>query len=88
MDRNLVLSRPFWVGSVASTALALVHPLYYLYYLGVLTPQVLNQGAAFHIPTLTEFGAPLVDLNIGLLVHANRRRDTGYDFVLMGARPY
>lgn len=69
MDRNLLRRRRFWIGSAASIALALVHPLYYLYYQGVLTPQVLNRGAAFHVPTPTEFVAPLVDLNIGLLVN-------------------
>ena len=69
INRDWLRTRRFWVGSAASGVLALLHPLYYLYFLHVYTPQVLNHGANAHVPTLAEFAAPVTDLNIGLLVN-------------------
>lgn len=61
------LRRPtFWLAGVLAVAVAALHPLYYLSRLGVPTPQVLNGGTSFRIPTLKEFVAPALDLNVGL----------------------
>ncbi len=59
--------RRFWVGAAIGCALAVLHPAYYMLTLGVTTPQVVTGAAKLHVPTLEEMGAPLFDLNIGLL---------------------
>ncbi|MCA9878763.1 MAG: hypothetical protein KC442_13310 [Thermomicrobiales bacterium] len=52
---------------VATTCtLALLHPAYYLWRLGVATPQQLNGGIAGMPPNLTRYLAPLLDPDIGM----------------------
>lgn len=53
--------------AIASVAIALIHPLYYLNTLGVVTPQLLNGGIAGTMPTTTRILAPLLDPGIGFV---------------------
>ena len=62
-DRRLLTG-----ASVAGT-LALLHPIYYEWRWGLLTPQLV-MGTQARVPTLQEFGAVLWDPNIGLFSHA------------------
>lgn len=59
----------FWVGASVGTALALLHPMYYLWRLGVPNPQLLG-GVEPRVPTVHEWGAVIWDPNIGLLFQA------------------
>jgi len=59
----------FWCGASVAAALALLHPLYYLWRLGVPNPQLL-WGVEPHVPTVQELGAVIWDPNIGLLFQA------------------
>lgn len=66
--RPALLRMPtFWLAGVMACGIAVLHPIYYLIRLGVFTPQVLNGGTSFRIPTLKEFLAPALDLNLGLV---------------------
>ena len=57
---------PFLAAALAiSWALALAHPLYYLWHLGRVSP--LRDTVLRHVPNLTELRAVLVDPNLGLL---------------------
>jgi hypothetical protein len=51
----------------ASLAISLLHPAYYLWRLGVVTPQQLNGGIQPGIPTWGRYLAALTDPDIGLL---------------------
>jgi hypothetical protein len=53
--------------ALASVSVALLHPVYYLYRLGVYTPQELNGGIAGAWPSPSHFLAPLIDPEIGFL---------------------
>jgi hypothetical protein len=53
--------------AVATVAVALLHPAYYLHRLGVFTPQELNGGIAGAWPTAGKYLAPLIDPDIGLM---------------------
>jgi hypothetical protein len=59
----------FWLGASVATALALLHPMYYLWRLGVPNPQFLG-GVEPRVPTISELGAVIWDPNIGLLFQA------------------
>jgi hypothetical protein len=59
----------FWIGASVATALALLHPMYYLWRLGVPNPQLLG-GVEPRVPTVTELGAVIWDPNIGVLFQA------------------
>jgi len=59
----------FWIGASVASALALLHPLYYLWRLGVPNPQLLA-GVEPRVPTVTELGAVIWDPNIGVLFQA------------------
>ena len=59
----------FWIGASAAAALALLHPAYYLWRLGVPNPQMFA-GVHPHVPAVAEMGAVLWDPNVGLLWHA------------------
>ena len=59
----------FWIGASVATALALLHPVYYLWRLGVANPQFLG-GVEPRLPTIGELGAVIWDPNIGLLFQA------------------
>ena len=59
----------FQAGASIALALALAHPLYYLWRLGVPNPQLLG-GVAPQVPTVKELGAVIWDPNIGLLFQA------------------
>jgi len=59
----------FWTGAAVASALALLHPAYYKWRWGLLTPQLL-QGTDFRLPTVQEWGAILWDPNLGLLFNA------------------
>lgn len=56
-----------WLGGATGVAIAAWHPSWYLWRLGRLTPLV---ESPIHVPRLERLVAPLVDLNIGLVVHA------------------
>jgi hypothetical protein len=67
-SRPSLLRMPtFWLAGAVAVAIAALHPMYYLARLGVFTPQVLNGGTSFRVPTVKEFVAPVSDLNLGLL---------------------
>lgn len=51
----------------ATVAVAGLHPAYYRWRLGVVTPQELNGGIAAGVPSPARYLAPLVDPNLGLL---------------------
>jgi hypothetical protein len=53
--------------AMTSLVIALLHPLYYVIRLGVLTPQELNGGIAGEAPSLARYLAPVTDPDIGLL---------------------
>jgi hypothetical protein len=53
--------------AAAGVILALLHPAYYRWRLGVLTPQELNGGIAGSAPTLDRLLAPLIDPQIGFV---------------------
>ena len=53
--------------ALASAAVALLHPAYYLLRLSVFTPQELNGGVAGVWPTASVYLTPLIDPNIGFL---------------------
>jgi hypothetical protein len=53
--------------AIAAVGISLVHPVYYLWRLGVLTPQQLNGGIADELPSLDRFLAPTLDPDIGFL---------------------
>lgn len=53
--------------AVASVAITLIHPAYYLLRLGVVTPQQLNGGIAGMFPSWDRYLAPLIDPDIGFL---------------------
>ncbi len=61
---------PLW-GQVALVAATVVvaglQPVYYVWKLGVVTPQALNGGISAGVPSPARYLAPLVDLNLGLL---------------------
>jgi hypothetical protein len=59
----------FWIGASVATALALLHPMYYLWRLGVPNPQLLG-GVEPRVPTVNELGAVMWDPNIGVLFQA------------------
>jgi len=59
----------FWIGALVASALALLHPAYYKWRWGLLTPQLL-QGTDVRLPTVQEWGAVLWDPNLGLLFNA------------------
>ena len=59
----------FWTGALIASALALLHPTYYQWRWGLLTPQLL-QGTDLRLPTVQEWGAILWDPNLGLLFNA------------------
>ena len=59
----------FWLGASVAAALALLHPMYYLWRLGVANPQLLG-GVEPRVPTFHELGAVIWDPNIGLLFQA------------------
>jgi hypothetical protein len=67
VDRSRVRSRLFWVSLASATAIAAIHPIYYLSRLGTLTPQALTRGAVWHVPSRPELGAFIWDPNVGLL---------------------
>ena len=50
-----------------AVAVSLLHPIYYLARLGVVTPQQLNGGIAANVPSPTRYLAPLIDPDIGFL---------------------
>ncbi len=56
----------FWMGASVASALALLHPLYYQWRLGVLNPQLLG-GVQARVPSIWEMGAVVWDPNVGLL---------------------
>lgn len=51
----------------ATVVVAGLQPAYYLWKLGVVTPQELNGGIAAGMPSPTRYLAPLIDPNLGLL---------------------
>lgn len=53
--------------AVASIAITLIHPAYYVMRLGVVTPQQLNGGIAGIFPSWNRYFAPLLDPDIGFL---------------------
>jgi hypothetical protein len=53
--------------AIASSGIAALHPAYYLWRLGVITPQQLNGGFVGGVPSLQRFLAPILDPDIGLL---------------------
>lgn len=61
-------------GAIVAVALTLVvmllHPAYYLWRLGVVTPQQLNGGIGPNVPSVERFLAVLVDPDVGLLAWA------------------
>lgn len=59
----------FWTGAIIAAALALLHPAYYEWRWGLVTPQLL-QGTDLHLPTVQELGAVVWDPNLGLLFNA------------------
>ena len=62
---SLVKDRRFWTGLLAGTALAALHPAYYLVRLG--TPTRLASTGDLHWVTWREYLTVLVDPNVGLL---------------------
>jgi hypothetical protein len=52
--------------AVTANVLALSHPAYYLYRLGVITPQLLNDGLSKETPNLHRILAVFIDPDIGL----------------------
>lgn len=68
-DRRLIRSWTYWAAALAGAVVAATHPLYYQWRLGVTTPQELNGGAGDDWwYGLTKLLAPVLDLNIGLVV--------------------
>ncbi len=61
--------RRTWAGVCGGILLALLHPGYYEWRWGLLTPQIIK-GTAARIPTIQEMGAVLWDPNLGILYHA------------------
>jgi hypothetical protein len=59
----------YWTGALVAFALAALHPAYYKWRWGLLTPQLL-QGTDFRFPTVQEWGAVIWDPNVGLLFNA------------------
>src|SRR5450759_2560445 len=59
----------FWTGAGIAVALALLHPMYYMWRWGLPTPQLIL-GTRARVPTIQELGAVLWDPNVGLLFHA------------------
>lgn len=53
--------------AMAALGIAMLHPAYYLWRLGVLTPQQLNGGIAQELPSLARYLAPILDPDIGFL---------------------
>lgn len=53
--------------ALASSAIVLMHPAYYLWRLGVFTPQQLNGGIVGALPSLQRILAPVIDPDIGFL---------------------
>lgn len=53
--------------AAAAVGISLLHPVYYLWRLGVFTPQQLNGGIADEFPSLDRFLAPILDPDIGFL---------------------
>jgi hypothetical protein len=70
-QRSLRLSRGEASRALAFAALAiavtLLHPIYYLSRLGVLTPQQLNGGYAASVPSPKRYLSPLIDPDIGFV---------------------
>jgi hypothetical protein len=65
---GILKDRRFWVGLAAGTALAALHPLYYLLRAGTFSR--LAGASDIRWVTRSEFLAALVDPNLGLLPHA------------------
>lgn len=65
--RRRLPTAPEWTVIAATAALTLLHPAYYLWRLGVATPQELNGGIAAGLPPLGRYLAVLIDPNLGLL---------------------
>ena len=57
-------TRPVVAGAIGSAAIAALHPLYYLWRLGVMSP--LSSTVAPHVPGMRALITPLVDLNLGV----------------------
>jgi len=69
-DRSLPTRGQLWrplAFVLSAVGIALLHPIYYLLRLGVLTPQELNGGIAGAWPTAGRYLAPLVDPEIGFV---------------------
>jgi hypothetical protein len=65
--RGDLRAAPRWTWGIALAILA-VHPLYYLFEIGRLTPLVASGDVRF--PGLRALFTPLIDLNVGLLINA------------------
>ncbi len=63
--RDEMIRASGWIAMAG--VIALLHPIYYLHQLGVLTPQQLNGGIAGSLPAARKLLAPLFDSNIGFL---------------------
>jgi hypothetical protein len=61
--------RRFQAGALAALAVALLHPVYYGWRWGLLTPQLLL-GTAVHVPSVQEMGAVVWDPNVGFVFAA------------------
>mgnify|MGYP006273534019 CR=1 FL=1 len=60
--------RRVWLGALGALAVAGLHPAYYLWHLGVVSP--LSAASLRSWPGITALLTPLVDLDLGLAVHA------------------
>lgn len=59
--------RRLWFGAIAGGAIAAIHPLYYWHRLGRSSP--LAGVASYDLPSFAQWSAPLVDLNVGILIN-------------------
>jgi hypothetical protein len=64
---NLPVARRALLFAVAAAGISLLHPAYYLWRLGVFTPQQLNGGISDEVPSLARYLAPILDPDIGLM---------------------
>jgi hypothetical protein len=60
-------NRRLWLGSAAGVALAVLHPLYYEWRLGIWS--TLRVGVDAHWPDLHEIVTPAIDPNLGIFFH-------------------
>lgn len=69
-DRSRLRQWGFWAALAVSGAIAVLNPLYYQITIGTTSPQSFNGGVDPRLPSLQQYVAPILDLNIGVAVAA------------------